>query len=56
LYQQSNGGQAAPEKPKAAPKQVEKKIAKSVAESSDSSLSSVPSDDGNILNYFIIYV
>ena len=48
LYQQANGGQAAAEKTKAAPKQVEKKIAKSVAESSDSSLSSVPSDDGSI--------
>jgi len=56
LYQQANGGQAAAEKTKAASKQVEKKIAKSVPESSDSSLSSVQSDDGSILNYLITYV
>lgn len=45
LYNQSNGAQAAPVKSKAAPKQVEKKIAKSLPESSDSSLSSVQSEN-----------
>lgn len=50
LYMQGNGAQAAPEKSKAAPKQVEKKVANQ-PDSSDSSLSSVPSDnDASMIN------